>query len=108
MLDTYFGCAWPSSGIRRRARCPHQMPAHFGDALWSCGAGVAVALLLGPSSQICHRPNVGHRWRTFHEPVGVCMERGPVRHPELSLYLGTYTDGPAHDWRAMLDMARAM
>jgi probable F420-dependent oxidoreductase len=36
------------------------------------------------------------------------MQRGPVRHPELSLYLGTYTDGPAHDWRAMLDMARAM
>ena len=36
------------------------------------------------------------------------MERGPVRYPELSLYLGTYTDGPQHDWRAMLDMARAM
>ena len=36
------------------------------------------------------------------------MQRGPVRHPELSLYLGTYTDGPAHDWRAMLDMARAV
>jgi probable F420-dependent oxidoreductase len=36
------------------------------------------------------------------------MQPGPVRYPELSLYLGTYTDGPAHDWRAMLDMARAM
>jgi probable F420-dependent oxidoreductase len=36
------------------------------------------------------------------------MERGPVRHPELSLYLGTFTDGPQHDWRATLDMARAM
>ena len=30
------------------------------------------------------------------------------KHPELSLYLGTYTDGPQHDWRAMLEMARAM
>ena len=36
------------------------------------------------------------------------MEIGPLKHPELSLYLGTYTDGPSHDWRAMLDMARAM
>src|SRR4029079_11680388 len=36
------------------------------------------------------------------------MELGPLKHPELSLYLGTYTDGPSHDWRAMLDMARAM
>lgn len=31
-----------------------------------------------------------------------------MRHPELSLYLTTYTDGPAHDWRATLDAARAM
>ena len=31
------------------------------------------------------------------------MEIGPLKHPELSLYLGTYTDGPSHDWRAMLD-----
>src|SRR6185503_18332800 len=36
------------------------------------------------------------------------MEIGPLKHPELSLHLGTYTDGPSHDWRAMLDMARAM
>ena len=36
------------------------------------------------------------------------MDIGAVRHPEISLYLGTYTDGPSHDWRAMLDMARAM
>lgn len=36
------------------------------------------------------------------------MERGRVRHPELSLYLGTFTDRPQHDWRAMLDMARVM
>jgi probable F420-dependent oxidoreductase len=36
------------------------------------------------------------------------MERGSIRYPELSLYLGTYTDGPQHDWRAMLDTARAM
>src|ERR1700761_2774527 len=36
------------------------------------------------------------------------MEIGPVKHPELSLYLGTYTDGPSHDWRVMLDMARAV
>jgi probable F420-dependent oxidoreductase len=36
------------------------------------------------------------------------MERESIRYPELSLYLGTYTDGPQHDWRAMLDLARAM
>ena len=31
-----------------------------------------------------------------------------TRKPELSLYLTTYTDGPQHDWRATLDLARAM
>ena len=31
-----------------------------------------------------------------------------TRKPELSLYLTTYTDGPHHDWRATLDLARAM
>jgi probable F420-dependent oxidoreductase len=36
------------------------------------------------------------------------MQTGPLSHPELSLYLGTYTDGPSHDWRAMLAMAQAM
>ncbi|MDH6242878.1 TIGR03619 family F420-dependent LLM class oxidoreductase [Mycobacterium sp. OTB74] len=36
------------------------------------------------------------------------MERSAARAPELTLYLGTYTDGPSHDWRAMLEMARAM
>jgi probable F420-dependent oxidoreductase len=36
------------------------------------------------------------------------MERSAARAPELSLYLGTYTDGPSLDWRAMLDTARAM
>ncbi len=30
------------------------------------------------------------------------------RHPEISLYLTTYTDGPHHDWPATLEMARAM
>ncbi len=31
-----------------------------------------------------------------------------TRKPELSLYLGTFTDAPQHDWRATLDLARAM
>ena len=31
-----------------------------------------------------------------------------TRKPELSLYLTTYTDGPQHDWRATLELARAM
>lgn len=31
-----------------------------------------------------------------------------TRTPELSLYLGTFTDGPHHDWRATLDLARSM
>jgi probable F420-dependent oxidoreductase len=31
-----------------------------------------------------------------------------TRTPELSLYLATFTDGPQHDWRATLDLARAM
>jgi probable F420-dependent oxidoreductase len=31
-----------------------------------------------------------------------------TRKPELSLYLGTYTDAPQHDWRATLELARAM
>ncbi|OBG57621.1 TIGR03619 family F420-dependent LLM class oxidoreductase [Mycobacterium sp. E735] len=29
-------------------------------------------------------------------------------YPEISLYLRTFTDGPQHDWRATLAMARAM
>lgn len=31
-----------------------------------------------------------------------------VTHPELSLYLTTFTDGPHHDWPATLESARAM
>ncbi|MGZ8748833.1 MAG: TIGR03619 family F420-dependent LLM class oxidoreductase, partial [Mycobacterium sp.] len=31
-----------------------------------------------------------------------------TRNPELSLYLTTYADAPQHDWRATLDLARAM
>lgn len=31
-----------------------------------------------------------------------------MRHPEISLYLRTFTDGPQHDWRPTLATARAM
>ncbi len=31
-----------------------------------------------------------------------------MKHPELSLYLRTYTDDPQHDWNTTLDTARLM
>ena len=36
------------------------------------------------------------------------MEQHCVRHPELSMYLSVFTDGPDHDWPATLTLARAM
>ena len=48
-----------------------------------------------------------HR-RALHELLGEGMEHGPVGNPELLCTDRTFADGPQYDWRAMLDMARAM
>ncbi len=36
------------------------------------------------------------------------MKRKTTRYPEFSLYLQTFSDGPQHDWRGMLELVRAM
>ena len=84
-----------------------QIPlGRVGDPENEVGAGVA--MLSGPHARYVTGQTLGIDGGQFTSQQGDDMEIGPLKHPELSLYLGTYTDGPSHDWRAMLDMARAM